>query len=109
MVSSVLAIQSYTTTFHPTTTIATYLHLVISYTALPYAVKGSVAANRVAADGCCLMTAKDKFHQLPKQASGGGGANRKMKRKETGIANRRIRELCRMLKITRKCLMLQFL
>ena len=40
---------------------------------MPYAVKGSVAANRVAADGCCLMTAKDKFHQLPKQAKRAGG------------------------------------
>lgn len=78
MASSIQAIQSNITTpatFHPTTTTATHLHLVISYTAVPYAVKGSVAANRVAADGCCLMTAKDKFHQLPKQASGGRGEN----------------------------------
>lgn len=40
---------------------------------MPYAVKGSVAANRVAADGCCLMMDKDKFHQLPKQEQAGVG------------------------------------
>lgn len=83
--ASIQAPQSYTTTpttFHPTTATATHLHLVISYTAVPYAVKGSVAANRVAADGFCLMTAKDKFHQLPKQAreEGRRGAEREKKR-----------------------------
>lgn len=91
--SSVQIIQSNNTsptTFQPPTVTTTHLHLVISYTAVPYAVKGSVAANRVAADGCCLMTAKDKFHQLPKQASkegskpgGGGGKPRQGKRIES--------------------------
>lgn len=87
MASSVQATQSYTTsptTFHPTTTTATHLHLVISYTAVPYAVKGSVAANRVAADGCCLMTARDKFHQVLR----GGRGGRERERKEIGAANR---------------------
>ena len=51
---------------------------------MPYAVKGSVAANRVAADGCCLMTAKDKFHQLPKQAKRAGGRGGEAKQRETG-------------------------
>ena len=74
MASSILqATQSYTTTPHkhtpPIAATATHLHLVISYTAEPYAAKGSVAANRVAADGHRLMTTQDKCYQLHKQAS----------------------------------------
>lgn len=83
--ASIQAAQSYaitSATFHPTATTATHLHLVISYTAVPYAVKGSVAANRVAADGCCLMTAKDKFYQLPKQASEQGEGRGRKQREE---------------------------
>lgn len=92
--SSVQVIQSNNTsptTFQPPTATTTHLHLVISYTAVPYAVKGSVAANRVAADGCCLMTAKDKFHQLPKQASKEGRKQAGWGRgeTETGEKNRK--------------------
>lgn len=71
-------------TYHPARkNTKIHLHPVISYTAAPYAVKGSVAANRVAADGRRLMMAKDGFQQLPqmskqkKEGLGGGGGKQR--------------------------------